>query len=70
VFVAGDFNEWQSNQAALQKGQDGRWTVELPLPPGRHEYRFFVDGQWTDDPVATEKVANPFGGFNAVRRVA
>jgi hypothetical protein len=32
-----------------------------PLPSGRYEYRFVVDGQWTDDPAAGETVMNPYG---------
>ena len=32
---------------------DGRWTKELSLAPGRYEYRFVADGQWLDDPAAT-----------------
>ncbi len=29
---------------------DGKWTVTIPLPPGRHEYKFVVDGQWCCEP--------------------
>jgi len=45
---------------------EGRWVKELALPPGRHEYRLVVDGQWRCDPAAVETVPNPFGGQNAV----
>lgn len=45
---------------------NGRWVKELTLPPGRYEYRFVIDGQWVDDPKATEFVSNPHGGQNAV----
>jgi 1,4-alpha-glucan branching enzyme len=63
VAVAGSFNQWKP--VPLRK--DGScWRVSLSLPPGRHEYRFIVDGRWIEDPRATEWVANPFGGRNAV----
>ncbi len=48
---------------------DGTWAKELILAPGRHEYRFVVDGEWVDDPAATDYVPNPFGGMNAVLTV-
>jgi 5'-AMP-activated protein kinase regulatory beta subunit len=66
VFVAGTFNGWQPSAKPLQKQNDGRWVVELVLEPGRYEYRFVVDGQWTDDPLSPAYVSNPFGGLNCV----
>jgi len=66
VFVAGSFNGWQPSAMPLRKQTDGRWIIELTLEPGRHEYRFIVDGQWTDDPLSSAFVSNPFGGLNYV----
>lgn len=66
VFVAGSFNGWQPSAMPLQKQSGGRWVVELMIEPGRHEYRFVVDGQWTDDPLSPAYVSNPFGGLNCV----
>ena len=45
---------------------DGKWAKELALRPGRYEYRFVVDGEWVDDPAATELIPNLFGTANAV----
>jgi hypothetical protein len=70
VFVAGSFNGWQPSAMPLQKQANGRWLVELTLEPGRHEYRFVVDGQWTDDPLSPAYVSNPFGGLNGVLMAA
>ena len=28
----------------------GDFTAIVDLPAGRHEYKFFVDGQWLHDP--------------------
>jgi 1,4-alpha-glucan branching enzyme len=66
VYVAGSFNEWKPNQTPLVRLGDGRWTGDLAVKPGRHEYLFVVDGQWLPDPNAKETVANPFGGMNSV----
>lgn len=69
VFVAGTFNDWEPQRLALRADNKGGWETELVLPPGDYEYRFFVDGEWTDDPLACRVVPNPYGGVNAVLHV-
>jgi 1,4-alpha-glucan branching enzyme len=66
VFVAGSFNDWQTTATPLTPAGEGKWVVELALPPGRYEYRFIADGDWVDDPSAKEVVPNPHGGANAL----
>jgi 1,4-alpha-glucan branching enzyme len=66
VSVAGSFNNWQPSVTSMAASNDGRWTKELHLLPGRYEYRFVVDGVWTDDPTANEFVPNPYGSRNAI----
>jgi 1,4-alpha-glucan branching enzyme len=66
VFVAGSFNDWQPRGIPLHLFSEGEWEVDLMLKPGIYEYRFVVDGQWTDDPLAARFAANPFGGLNSV----
>ena len=70
VCLAGSFNDWHPSFTPMVRLDDGQWAKELALPPGRHEYRFVVDGQWVDDPAATELIPNPFGTPNAVLVVA
>ncbi len=69
VFLAGSFNDWHPWATPLAN-QGGRWTIELELRRGRHEYRFLVDGCWTDDPLAPAFVPNPFGTLNCLLLVA
>jgi 1,4-alpha-glucan branching enzyme len=64
VFLAGSFSDWAP--MPMLSLESGRWVKQLTLPPGRHEYRFVMDGEWVDDPAATEFVSNPHGGRNAV----
>jgi 1,4-alpha-glucan branching enzyme len=66
VFVAGSFNGWQQSSMPLQRQDGDRWVVELMLEPGKYEYRFVVDGEWTDDPLSSAYVSNPFDGLNGV----
>ena len=69
VFIAGSFNGWDLRANPLTTLGDGKWGVELTLDPGRYEYRFVVDGQWADDPKASEHTANPYGGLNSILQV-
>ena len=70
VCIAGSFNEWRSATTPMIALGEGRWRKEITLPPGRYEYRLVVDGQWVDDPAATELIPNAFGTANAVLVVA
>ena len=69
VQIAGDFNNWQPEKTEMAKvGESGIWQAKLKLPPGKHQYRFVVDGQWQQDPYNEKSEINPFGGFNSVSR--
>ena len=70
VQLVGDFTHWQSEPIQLKKDKSGIWRATVDLGPGSYHYRFLVDGEWRDDPECTVRVANPFGGQNAVRHVA
>jgi len=70
VFLAGDFNNWDVDNLPMKKANKGAWETSFALPPGRHEYRFWVDGVWYDDPNAHERVENPFGSQNCVRLIS
>jgi 1,4-alpha-glucan branching enzyme len=69
VLLAGDFTRWQEGPIPMKKRSRGLWQVSVALPPGRHHYRFIVDGEWRDDPECALYVPNPYGGQNAVREV-
>ena len=40
---------------------DGVLEVEIPLDPGRYEYKFYVDGKELVDPANPVKVSNGMG---------
>jgi 1,4-alpha-glucan branching enzyme len=69
VLVAGSLNEWKPELSPLMAAGDGRWTCNLKLGPGRHEYLFVVDGQWLPDPNARESTENSLRGINSVLTV-
>lgn len=70
VCIAGSFNDWHPRASPMLHLSDGTWAKELVLAPGSYEYRFVVDGEWVDDPMAADYIPNPFGGMNAVLTVA
>jgi 1,4-alpha-glucan branching enzyme len=66
VNVAGNFNGWRPEATLLKNTGAGEWVARLRFRSGQYEYRFVVDGQWREDPRASQRVANPYGGFNSV----
>ncbi|MBN2372954.1 AAA family ATPase [bacterium] len=62
VFLAGDFNGWKPEREPLFdiKG-DGVWQRIVDLEPGRHQYKFVVDGKWIKDPENPDILEGPFG---------
>jgi 1,4-alpha-glucan branching enzyme len=75
VFVAGSFNDWSADTLPLEKNTDGHWRAVVPLPTGRHEFKFIVDGQWCCEPGCEEHPGcpkccqNSFGTMNRVMEV-
>jgi hypothetical protein len=49
VFLSGSFNQWSTMQLPMQKTDTG-WVACLQLPPGKHLYKYIVDGRWMSDP--------------------
>lgn len=70
VSLAGEFNDWNVNSVPMKRDRQGTWKASVRLKSGRHEYRFWVDGVWQDDPSAQERVANPFGSHNCLKIVS
>jgi len=69
VYIAGDFNQWNTFSHPLKQDKSGNWRISLTLNPGQYEYRFFVDGRWQNDPSCSSFVENPFGTSNCLKIV-
>jgi hypothetical protein len=68
VAVVGNFNSWEPTTLS-DEDNDGIWTASIPLPPGRYEYAFVIDGRWWgQDPLADEYVRS-FGEYSSVRYI-
>ena len=66
VYICGNFNQWQpASLRMVGHPGAGLWKKRLVLPPGRYEYKFVVDGNWTHDPDARQNVPNIYGSLNS-----
>ncbi len=67
IFVDGTFNGWDAGANPLKgKPKAGHYKTALRLPPGRHEYKFVVNGEWRLDPNCPERTPNGHGSLNSV----
>ena len=66
VSLAGSFNNWDVKALSAKKDTRGNWSVKVNLKPGKYEYKFFVDGQWVNDPGCRSCVPNNFGTQNCI----
>ncbi len=68
VAVVGDFSAWQPIPLS-DPDRDGIWMASIPLPPGRYEYAFIVDGKWVGQDPLAEEYLRTFGEYVSVRYV-
>lgn len=70
IIVAGTFNDWAvldtKKAKKMKEESEGTFTLNMFLPTGEHEYKFYNDGQWINDPAAEKHKQNAFGTFNSV----
>jgi glycosidase len=59
ITVPGSFNGWDNGALAMARQMDGSWTVSVELEPGRHEYKFFINGAWPQDMCNSETWGDP-----------
>ena len=69
VYLAGEFNRWDTHANTMERDKDGIWRTTLSLKPGRYEYRLWVDGNWENAPSCSGCVPNIFGSLNCVKIV-
>ncbi|MBI1183670.1 hypothetical protein GC194_05340 [bacterium] len=64
VFLSGTFNNWNTISLPMHKTDSG-WLARLHLPPGKYEYKYVVDGNWTEDPYNPYTNRNEHGTLNS-----
>ena len=66
VILTGDFNEWNIKKHPMKRNDDGLWEKIIYVFPGRHEYKFWVDGHWQMDPNNDLSCMNCYGTYNNI----
>lgn len=70
VFLAGDFNNWNTSEYRMRRYKAGEYKKKLQLKAGSYQYLFLVDGHWWTDPDNGDRIPNPFGSENSVITVS
>jgi len=68
IYLAGNFNSWNPSDAQyLMKDDDGdgTWSITVKLAPGEYQYKYVIDGKWTQDPYGPGEAPDGFGGRNS-----
>lgn len=65
VIVTGSFTGWsEANNRMVRKGN--KWVFPMHLAPGKHTYKFIVDGEWILDPENHLYEENEYGTDNSI----
>jgi hypothetical protein len=65
VALAGSFNRWNQSQLLFAREGAG-WVCRIDLAPGKHTYKFIVDGNWIIDPANPKTEEDDAGNVNSV----
>lgn len=65
VFLSGSFNGWSKDGFPMRREGDS-WVLTVHLEPGKHLYKFVVDGQWILDPANKLWEQNEMGTGNSI----
>ena len=80
IYLAGDFNGWDTQSMPMKKDKRGIWSAQMRLSSGRYEYKLFSDRTWMESVPCNvmiegsaaneisdaERGPNPFGTDNLV----
>lgn len=67
ITLIGSFNGWDRGSLQMTDSDgDGIYDIEIPLEPGRYEYKFYADGEEIVDPRNPETKPNGMGSFNSL----
>ena len=70
IYLVGDFNDWApTEQSRLWENEKGVWEKRLFLAPGKHRYKFIIDGRWVTDPSNDYIEPNPYGGMDSILEI-
>jgi hypothetical protein len=65
VLLSGSFNQWSTTKLKLERRGDA-WEVQVELKPGKHLYKFIIDGKWISDKSNNLSEDDGYNGNNSV----
>ena len=65
IYLVGSFNNWEEDNIPMHR-RNGKWTTSLEIPPGKHYYKYIVDGEWITDPSHRLTQSDQRGNLNSV----
>ena len=68
IYLAASFNNWNkedSNYLLKDDDGDGIWSITVKLAPGTYQYKYVIEGKWTQDTYAPDQAPDGFGGQNS-----
>ena len=69
VRILGDFNGWNPETHPMKKNKDGNWKIDLLLPPGTYQFRYYIDQSWWMNDQTVGRIPNDKGSENSVMTV-
>lgn len=69
VYVAGEFNDWKTDDKSRMFSHNGTWSKKMHLRCGHYHYRFVIDGKWTEDFNNPKREMNPYGQLNSLLEI-
>lgn len=68
VFLNGSFMGWSSNPMLMSavEGCPTLFQAVCRIPPGNHQYKFYVDGEWRYDELQPHMTTNEYGIVNTM----
>ena len=66
--LAGEFNEWSTQEAAMKKLKNGSFSLTLSLPAGSsYPFRYVLNNStWVNDEAAERYEPNDYGEDNSI----
>lgn len=68
VELTGSFNNWKQSQLLFAR-ENEEWVLRLDLAPGKHTYKFIIDGESITDPGNPATENDGHGNINSVMTV-
>lgn len=68
IYLAASFNNWNKedpNYLMKDDDGDGIWSITVKLAPGTYQYKYVIEGKWTQDTYAPGEAPDGFGGRNS-----